>query len=358
MGKGFFLQGGGGGNIFLTEFEMCEIKSYLEGFERHLRILQALSEGSVRTYRDKILEFFTWLEEMRSRESEVRSQKGIADITRQDVERYLEHCFYKGNGNQTRFTKLIALQKFFRYLVYEGVIKEDSTANIPRPKIWKKFVQKFTQQEVLEFFRVINIMSEKGLRDAVIVILAAFAGLRVSEILNLDLTDVIDDGKAIDITIRESKHHSSRVVYLWKVPSLFVRKWLSIRLSHHARGEDPFIISYRKGGKVYGDGKRLTANAVDAIIKRYAERAGIRKAKIHIHMFRATHASDLRSIQGYDIAAIGERLGHKHAETTMRYFPTRGRIHRIYPSLAAYWQPFTNLWIKKDEGEKIEGSKQ
>ena len=54
--------------------------------------------------------------------------KDVTLVTRQDIEAYLEHCFYRGNVNQTRFTKLIALQKYFRYLVYDGVIKEDITA--------------------------------------------------------------------------------------------------------------------------------------------------------------------------------------------------------------------------------------
>ncbi len=351
-----------------------QMDKHLSGFERHLRILQALSDKSIQSYRAKVEDFFCWKKSNTPRPSGPPlsrgdtppapsqegtppvpsghpSQEGI-DITRQDIEAYLEYCYYKGNGNQTRFTKLIALQKYFRYLVYERIIKEDITALIPRPKVSRKFVQKFSKEDVLGFFRSVDITTEKGLRDIVILILAAFCGLRVNEIIELSLNDIIDDGKSLDINVIDSKHNSNRVVYLWKAPSLFVRQWLSIRLAQGAKAGDPFLVSYWKNGKFRGDGtKRLTSVAIDKLIKRYAKMAGIRKARVHIHMFRATHASDLRYIRGYDIAAIAQRLGHKHISSTDRYLPSRERIHREYRSLAEYWQEFTNLWIKKeDEG--------
>ena len=78
----------------------------------------------------------------------------FAHTTRQDVEAYLEHCFFIGNKNQTRLTKLIALRKFFRYLVYDNIVPEDITARIPRPKVRKGLVQKFTQAEILSLFAV------------------------------------------------------------------------------------------------------------------------------------------------------------------------------------------------------------
>lgn len=323
------------------------------GFVRHLKILQALSDKSVRSYRTKVEEFFAWYRGKISQDAFVFPDD-IQKITRQDVEAYLEWCYYKGNGNQTRFTKLIALQKYFRYLVYEGTIKEDIIAMIPRPKIARTFVQKFTKEDVLNFFRAVNITIEKGIRDMAIFIFGAFCGLRVSEIINLNLNDIIDDGQAIDINVIDSKHNSNRVVYLWKAPSLFIRQWLSIRLSQGAKAGDPFLVSYRKGGSARGDGERLSSVAIDKLVKKYAKVAAIRRARVHVHMFRATHASDLRFIRGYDIAAIAQRLGHKHISSTDRYLPSRDRIRHEYHSLAEYWQEFTNLWTRKEKAEDVD----
>ena len=221
--------------------------NHFAGFERHLRILQALSNKSVQSYLAKIKEFFAWYREKRS-QGAFEFSGDVSRLTRQDVESYLEYCYYRGNVNQTRFTKLIALQKYFRYLVYEGTIKEDITAMIPRPKIFRKFVQKFSKEEILGFFRAVNVATEKGIRDIVILILAVFCGLRINEIVKLNINDIIDDGKHLDINVIDSKHNSNRVVYLWKAPSLFVRQWLSIRLSQGAKADDPLLISYWKGG--------------------------------------------------------------------------------------------------------------
>lgn len=325
---------------------------HIQGFGRHLLVLQALSDMTIQSYQAKISDFFAWYEK-KSLDADANNNS-LPEISRKDIEAYLEYCFYKGNGNQTRFTKLIALKKYFRYLVYEGVMKEDITALIPSPKLSRKFVQKFSTEDVLAFFRAVNVATEKGLRDAVILILAAFCGFRVSEITSLNLNDIIDDGKSLDINVIDSKHNSNRVVYLWKAPSLFVRQWLTVRIAQNARACDPFLVSYRKSDKVKGTGKRLTSVSVNKLVKKYADMANIRKPRVHVHMFRATHASDLRSIEGYDIPAIAERLGHKHISSTDRYFPSRGRIHRKYRSLAAYWQGFTNLWARKEGKEDEE----
>ena len=324
-------------------------KHFVE-FERHLRILQALSDKSVQSYRAKITEFFAWYLEKRSQGAFV-FPKDVTLVTRQDIEAYLEHCFYRGNVNQTRFTKLIALQKYFRYLVYDGVIKEDITAMIPRPKIFRKFVQKFSREDVFGFFRAVNVQTEKGIRDIVIIAFAAFCGLRINEMVKLNLNDIIDDGKHLDINVIDSKHNSNRVVYLWKAPSLFIRQWLSIRLSQGAKADDPLLISYRKGGNVRGDGTRLTSVSIDNLVKKCARIANIKKARIHVHMFRATHISDLRYIKGYDGPAISQRVGHKHIASTQPYLPSRDRIHREYNSLAEYWKDFVTLWTRKEGKE-------
>ncbi len=322
-----------------------QLEGYLEGFGNHLKILQALSDKSVTAYCEKVEEFFRW----KKNSILTPPVTGGDMITRQDIEGYLEWCFYRGNVNQTRFTKLIALQKFFRYLVYEGVIEKDITAMIPRPRIFKKFVQKFTKNDVLGFFKAIDILTEQGLRDAVVFILAAFCGLRVNEIIKLTLNDIIDEDGFITVNIQETKHKSSRSVYLWKVPSVLFRKWFSVRMSHGAGAEDPLLVQYYKSGRPRDGYHGLSAVSIHMIIQKYARKAGIRKPRVHVHMFRATHASDLRYIKGYDIAAIAERLGHKNISSTDRYLPSRDRIHREYRSLAEYWYEFATIWSKKDE---------
>lgn len=229
---------------------------------------------------------------------------------------------------------------------------------IPRPRIFKKFVQKFTKNEVLRFFGAINVLSERGLRDAVIFILAAFCGLRVNEIIRLALNDIVDEEGYITVNIPETKHKSSRSVYLWKVPSVLIQKWVTIRMSQGAGVKSPLLIQYYKNDQPRNLHEGLSAVSIHKIVEKYARKAGISKPRVHVHMFRATHASDLRYIKGYDIAAIAERLGHKNISSTDRYLPSRERIHREYRSLAEYWYEFATIWSRKDEKNSENDKKQ
>lgn len=313
--------------------------NHLDGFCRHIQILEALSPASVHAYRAKVAEFHSWL-----------MQKGLStdvtQISRREVEEYLKHLYLElGNKNITRFTKLTALSQFARYLIYERVITADFTANIPRPKLRKKLMLTFNKDEVLRFFRQVDIGTEKGIRDVCILILAAFCGLRMNEIITLDLNSIVDDSKDIDIRVKGKQGHDREVI-LWKVPGMFMRQYLLIRISQGAKGSDPFLVSYRKG-KGGAQGNRLTAVALDVLIKQLAKKAGIRKAEVHIHMFRATHANDLQHIKGYTLPAIQERLGWKDLSTAGRYLVRRERIHREYNSLHEYWIEFSKCWTKE-----------
>ncbi len=306
----------------------------------HLLILRGMSQKSVGAYRKYIVEFFNWHGRAQgNKEVDVRA------ITRKDIEKYLEHLFFEAkNSNSTRKVKLITLRSFWRWMMYEGHVSTDVTAGIPPPIVRSKLIQSFTREEVLRMFRKVDIYTAMGLRDNAVLILLAFAGLRVGELCALRMGDLVDDGEHIHIQIPEDigKKGSSRVVDIWKAPSVFVRQWASLRVSYGAGVGAPVFVSFRKGDKITGN--PLVERQVDRIVKSYADAAGIRKPRITSHMFRATHASDLRYIRGYDIAAIAERLGHRNISTTDRYLPQRGRLKKEYRSLREYWIEWEKIW--------------
>ncbi len=319
---------------------------HLDGFTRFLTVLDGLAPASVAVYRRLVNEFWAWL-------AGNDDQRPVDQLARQDVEDYLEWCFYRGNGNYTRHTKLTALRRYDRFLRYEGLITDSITADIPKPRIRKKFVQKFTSEEHQAFFRAINTAREKGLRDAVIFILAGFCGLRAGEISQLRIEHIQDDGKLIDIQVPDDitkqggRGSEGRTVDLWAVPSRDVRRYISARLNHGARPADPFLVTYRH--KRPGP-RPLNGAMIDSVVKFYAARAGIRKAKTSLHMFRATHASDCRHIRGYDTPAIARRLGHANIATTDRYMPDRRRITKTYESFAAFYRWYEKVWENKSTG--------
>lgn len=314
---------------------------HIQGFERYLRVLEGLKEVSVVVYVKKVREFLNWYD---SRFQGDQVAEGGKVITRQDVEAFLEYCFYRKNVNQTRQTKLTALAKFARYLQYERILAEDFTLGIPKPRLQASRIHKFTKPEVLALFRTCSLSREKDLRDIVIFILAAFAGLRTAEICGVTMADVIDDGKDIDISV-VGKFAKERKLYLWKAPGAYVRQYLIMRISQGARPSDPLLVSYKWNRP---SGLPVVHAALSHMLHRRAKQAGVRKTRINMHMFRATHASDLRYIRGYDAAAIAQRLGHSNIATTDRYLPERNRIHRVYNNLNEYWIEFNKLWRDQD----------
>ncbi len=322
-----------------------DLDGLLGKWERHLKVLRGLSDRTVSVYRRYVMDFFDWFSAHHS------SEVMISDVGQKDVEAWLESLYYeRKNGNYTRKTKLLAVATLWRFMVYDGIVKQDVTATIPRPIVRSRLVQSFTRDDVLRMFRQVDIYSEKGVRDGAILILLAFCGLRVGELTGLRLNDVKDDGTYIDILIPEDigKKGSSRTIDLWKAPSVFVRQWIAIRLGQGGVGRDPLFTSYRRNDMAIGN--KLAARDVERLVKSIADAAGIRKPRITCHMFRATHGHDLRHVQGYDIAAIASRLGHKNISTTDRYLPKRGRIKKMYPSLREYWLEWERIWLKGSEG--------
>lgn len=313
----------------------------LDKFVTHLRVLRGLQDSSTGRYRSHAAEFLKW-------RSGNALDGRLDEITRQDIESYLEWSYYQGNGNQTRLNKIGSLQNFFRYLVYAGILAVDPTNDIPRPRADKTLMHTFTREEVLRLFAQIDITREKGLRDAVILIFAAFAGFRLREIINFNLDHITDDGKDFDLSVIKTKRGENRTLYLWKAPAYFVRQLLAARLADRdAKGCDPLIVPYFRNGLPRGN-RRLTPPALNRLLKELTKRAGIRKPTIKMHTLRATHANTLQHIRGYGMPQICERMGWKDLSTAGRYLVHRERIHREYKSLHEYWIDFTKIWTTRE----------
>lgn len=333
--------------------QLYPIEKHLDGFARDLAVFDGLAATSVKIYRRLVTEFFTWLEG----NSNLRP---VDQLTRQDVESYLEWCYYpikgvrRGNGNQTRLTKLIALKRYARFLRRQGIVPldRDFTDDIPKPKIRKRFIPMFTQEEHRAMFLAIDPAKEKGLRDIVIFILAGFCGLRAGEISQLRIEHIQDYVKAMDISVPDDitkqggRGSSGRTVDLWAVPARDVRRYLTARLTQGARPEDPLLVTYRH--KRPGT-RRLADSDIDFVVKLYAARAGLRRTGISSHWFRATHAENCLHVKGFhNPRAIASRLGHASIATTDRYLSNQHRITKIHESFASFYSWYgPGLWEKK-----------
>ena len=304
----------------------------LDDFSRHLRVARGLVPSSVQAYRRHVENFFSW-----------RSGNALdGPVIRQDIEGYLNYCFTRGNGNATRPTHTVALRNYFNFLRYSGIRSDNPVDDLPRARIAKPFMLTFNRDEILRIFGVCDPTTEKGLRDIVFLVLGAFAGFRVSEIKGFSIEQVSDDGKEITLVLPKTKRGAGREVYIWRAAGIFIRELLIKRVAAGAGTGDPLLVGFYRGD--HPRNGRLTAKALDTLIKTLCRRAGVRKPAVKCHMLRATHANDLQHVRGYTLPAIMERLGWANLETAARYLVHRERIHREYRSLHEYWIDFTKVW--------------
>lgn len=319
--------------------------NHLSSFRKHLLQHVGLKEASVNSYTQKVQEFIRWL---KGNAYETAPEAVIG--ARKRIEEYLEWCFRQSNSNVTRRTKLIALRRFFTYLIYDEVIPADPSERIPLPRPGKRKVRIFTQDEILRIFQQCDIETEKGLRDVAIFILAAFGGFRTSEICNFKIENIIEDGDTFYLQVEDSKFDESRIITnIWKVPQRFITAYANLRINSHGAAPDaPLVISYNKAGRPRG--RKLTEGALDQLLKKLAVKAQIRKSRVNMHMFRSTHATDLRKIEGWEVESIAKRLGHMNIQTTAEnYFGDWNPVRKKFSSLALYWKSFNlKLWIKEE----------
>tara|TARA_Y100000589_G_scaffold329390_1_gene375856 strand:+ start:110327 stop:111454 length:1128 start_codon:yes stop_codon:yes gene_type:complete len=274
-------------------------------------IIRSIPQGFEFTDKEKqeLNNFWKWLKAQRYSESTVKvyfnfikdltaylnHRKDLATITNHDIEQYTYDVLVKQKNvsvsTQRQFVgALKAYKRFNPHAAFDGevLIRPKKSTHLPTVLSW---------QEVLEIIR-----KTKNLKHRAAIIMMYSAGLRISELINLRLSDI--DIQRKQIFIKQSKNRKDRVVVL-------------------AESSLPVIFNYLETyePKVYflenPEGGKYSAESVRAFLKRGAKAAGIRK-RVTPHTLRHSYATHLLE-QGVDVRYIQELLGHARTETTMIY---------------------------------------
>jgi integrase/recombinase XerD len=270
----------------------------LKGFEDWLRAGLRLSESSVSTYMTECRPFAGYC-----------SAKGLAPaaVASADLIDYLVERQVGGLSQRTIAKALSSLKSLFKFLLAEKSIGADPAETLESPRITKKVPAVFSHEEVETLLSGVSTDSALGVRDRALFELIYSCGLRVSEAVDLGLTQIYFDENLLRI---RGKGNRERLVPLGEYALLWLRRYLSEArpvLSKGKRGTDAVFLNHY--------GRRLSRKG---IWKRYRElniKAGV-MGKIHTlrHSF-ATHllkgGADLRSVQ--------ELLGHANLSTTQIY---------------------------------------
>lgn len=285
----------------------------LADFLRYLSVERNASALTVKSYREDLTqaaEFF-------------RSQ-GVGEperITTRLVRAYLAWLHEQGYAKTTTARRLAAIRSFFRYLHRNGQVRENPAETLRGPRQERKLPNFLTEADLNALLETPSSHTPLGVRDRAILEALYSAGLRVSELVGLNLEDVdLDAGVA---TIR-GKGKRERLALLGRPALKALKAWLEERehlLATLQRQSDAVFLNLR--------GTRLTVRSVGRLVRKYLLQAGLNvRATPHTlrHSF-ATHLLD----RGADIRSVQELLGHRNLSTTQVYTHlTTSRLHDSY----------------------------
>jgi len=282
-----------------------------ELIERYIQYLQYernVSPHTIRNYRSDLVQFRDYL----AREH----PDTPVDVARVDAVRirgFLGFLFAKEKKRASIARKLAAVRAFFKFLQREGVFKENPAALVSTPKLERNLPRIMTEEEMNTFLDRVAEAAKVGepllQRDDAILELLYASGLRVSELVGLDLRSV---NFSDSMVLVRGKGRKERIVPFGSKAQQALRGYLPRReklLREHRTGSPALFLNAR--------GARLTTRSVGRLVKKCVRTFGP-PLKVSPHSLRHAFASHLLS-EGADLRSIQEMLGHKSLSTTQKY---------------------------------------
>ena len=218
--------------------------------------------------------------------------------------------------------KLSAIRSFYRYLVREGIIASNPLEKASSPKLDKRLPSFLSVEETVRLLEAPNLATPQGQRDRALLELLYASGLRVSELVNLDLEQVNLESNEIRVWGKGSKE---RVVLIGEPSARTLSSYLS-------QGR-PELLGKKRSSAVFLNryGGRLPARRIQRILEKYASVANIDK-RVHPHLLRHTFATHLLD-GGADLRVVQELLGHAQLSSTQIYtHVSQSQAKKIYLS--------------------------
>lgn len=277
----------------------------IEQFSRYLKAERHASPHTLKNYLGDLKQFFAFLER-RFNEINQNGFEGLKRIDTNILRAFLSDMF-KDHGATSVARKLSTLRTFFEYGLRQKWVVMNPAKTIRSPKIPKKVPRFLTVDEVFALLAAPKGATALELRDKAILELFYASGLRLSELVGLNL-DQIDLNRAMVRVL--GKGNKERMVPMGK------QAVASLKIYLEKRGT---ILNGKEGNALFLNkaGARISARAVERLIDKYLKQTGIQK-KVTPHVLRHTFATHLLN-SGADMRGIQELLGHASLSTTQRY---------------------------------------
>lgn len=244
-------------------------------------------------------------------------EKAVSAVDHLVLRRFLAEMRAKNYSKRTVARKLASLRSFFKFLYREGYIKSNPVTAISSPKLDKKLPKFLDVGKVTKLILAPDTKTQAGLRDRAILETLYSTGIRVSELVGLDVNDIDFISGVIKVF---GKGYKERIVPIGDEAATAVRKYLD-KTETRAKAKDAVFLNNR--------GRRLTDRSVRRVIDKYIRTCSIEE-KISPHSLRHSFATHLLD-RGADLRSVQELLGHMNLSTTQIYtHVTMERLKSVY----------------------------
>ena len=301
------------------------MREHLKSFLAYLKLNRHVSPHTLRAYETDVTQYLAWVAGDTGKKV---SALEAVDLDMTSARSHLAELNKAGKARSSVARKLSALKTFVRYLRHEDLIDHDPTAMAVAPRRDQTIPVFLSEQEITRLIETPNTGDPLGRRDRAILELFYASGLRLSELVAVDMEDLNLSGRMVRVM---GKGRKERLLPFNQSAANAIRAWMKDRGamlasqksevrrqkseggSRKAKGktksEDPLFVNYR--------GTRLTDRSVDRLLRKYVAQCSTRMG-ISPHALRHSFATHLLQ-RGADLRAIQELLGHAALSTTQRY---------------------------------------
>ena len=268
-------------------------------YVRYLRLERNLSPNTIEAYRNDLAHLEAFM---------MRNDLKLENVTLEQLHTFAASLHEYGITPRSQARVLSGVRSFFRFLVLDGVVESDPTELLEWPSLPEHLPVVLTLEEIDRIEGSIDLSKAEGARNRAIIEVLFSCGLRVSELVNMKLSDLYLEDRVLLV---RGKGNKERLVPVSNKAIADLKRWFFDRnLMKIKPGEDDYVFLNRRGA-------HLTRTMILIMVKRQAEEAGIKKT-ISPHTFRHSFATALLQ-GGADLRSIQAMLGHEKIDTTLVY---------------------------------------
>lgn len=278
---------------------MSSLHDVLHQYLEYLRVERQLSAHTLSNYQRHLTAMIEWLESKQVQQWQELNNP----LVRQWAHTLRKH---KDTSPRTISTKMSALRSFADWLVIQGILIANPARGVALPKLGRPLPKNLDVDQMHQLLNITDEADPLAVRDRAMMELFYSTGMRLSELVALDLTDFEHDTRQVRVI---GKGNKERILPVGRLALEWLQKWLAVRPAFLLEGETALFLSSRK--------RRITARMVELRLEQWGKKQTL-NSHVHPHKIRHSFATHMLESSG-DLRAVQELLGHANLATTQVY---------------------------------------